>query len=65
MSQSQGAENTDWSFSDYPTIEQAEAHADKHLTSTRTHCQQVGEVMRSFAKKLELSEDEQKRRYMT
>lgn len=55
----------EWSYDDYPSIETAEKLADKHLSDTRNHCQQVGNVMKWFAQKLNLSEDEQKRRYVS
>jgi hypothetical protein len=35
-----------------PTKEQAIALADKYLTDTRRHCDQVAQIMAYFAKKL-------------
>ena len=40
-----------------PSVAEATALADKYLTDTRRHCEQVGKVMQYFAKKLGQDED--------
>jgi hypothetical protein len=39
-------------YENVPSIEDSQKLADKYLTDTRKHCEQVGKVMQYFAKKL-------------
>ena len=45
------------SYDNIPSVKDAQALADKYLTETRKHCEQVGKVMQHFAKKLGQDED--------
>jgi len=51
------AEEKSVSYENLPKISDAQALADKYLTETRKHCEQVGKVMQYFAKKLNQDED--------
>jgi len=42
----------------YPNIEQSKLLADKYLTDTKRHCEQVAKIMKYFAKKLDQNQDE-------
>lgn len=44
-------------YENVPSIEDSQKLADKYLTDTRKHCEQVGKVMQYFAKKLWQDED--------
>lgn len=44
-------------YTDVPSISDAQKLADKYLTDTRKHCEQVGKVMEYFAKKLNQDQD--------
>ncbi|MBP7061230.1 hypothetical protein KA037_01785 [Patescibacteria group bacterium] len=39
-------------YENVPSISDSQKLADKYLTDTRKHCEQVGKVMQYFAKKL-------------
>lgn len=44
-------------YDNVPSVSDAQKLADKYLTDTRKHCEQVGKVMQYFAKKLGQDED--------
>ncbi len=48
---------TEQSYDNMPSVADAKGLADKYLTDTRQHCEQVGKVMHYFAKKLNQDQD--------
>lgn len=51
--------SSEWqvTYDKLPTISDAQTLADKYLTETRKHCEQVGKIMQYFAKKLWQDQD--------
>lgn len=47
----------DVTYTNLPSTSDAQALADKYLTETRKHCEQVGKIMQYFAKKLWQDQD--------
>ncbi len=51
------AEEESADYTKIPKVSEAQALADKYLTETRKHCEQVGKIMQYFAKKLWQDQD--------